>query len=326
MLVLVAGIAAALVADLVTGPSSLPVAEALRSLFGGSGDPVTDVIVREVRLPSALLAVAAGAALGIAGAEMQTTLNNPLASPFTLGISSAAVFGAALAIVLGWHIPGVPADWMLPANAFLFALGAIALLLRIGRSRGVPVETLVLFGTALFFTGNAAVAILQYIATPDDLQQLVFWTMGSLGRATLGKVALVAAAVLLTLPFAIAASWRLTALRMGEERASALGVDVAGLRRASLFRVALLTATAVAFTGTIPFIGLVGPHIARMLVGEDHRFLLPASALSGGLLLGLASVASKLVAPGAVLPVGLVTALIGVPFFVALLLARRETR
>ncbi len=326
VVMLVAGIAAALLADLVTGPSSLPIIDALRSLFGGSDDPVVDVIVREVRLPSALLAVAAGAALGLAGAEMQTTLNNPLASPFTLGISSAAVFGAALAIVLGWQIPGVPADWMLPVNAFLMALAAIALLLQVGRSQTVPVETLVLFGTALFFTGNAAVAILQYVASPDDLQQLVFWTMGSLGRATIGKVGLVVLAILLVLPFAVAASWRLTALRMGEERARSLGVDVLRLRRASLLRVAVLTATAVAFTGTIPFVGLVGPHIARMLVGEDHRFLLPASALSGGLLLALASVVSKVAVPGAVLPVGLVTALIGVPFFVSLLLTGRDRR
>src|SRR5690606_5606785 len=162
------------------------------------------------------------------------------------------VFGAALAIVLGWQIPGVPADWILPVNAFLMALAAIALLLQVGRSQTVPVETLVLFGTALFFAGNAAVAILQYVASPDDLQQLVFWTMGSLGRATMGKVLLVAVAMLVVVPFAVAASWRLTALRMGEERARSLGVDVQRLRRASLLRVAVLTATAVAFTGTIP--------------------------------------------------------------------------
>lgn len=323
LLLLALGIACAFVADLMTGPSGIGLADTVRGLLGTSGDDTVRIIVREVRLPSAVLALLSGAALGLAGAEMQTTLNNPLASPFTLGLSSWAVFGAALAIIAGVTIPGVPQDGVLPMSAFLFALLAVALLQLVARAHRGRIESLVLFGTALFFTGNAAVALMQFTAGEQALQQLVFWTMGSVGRATPQRLALVAGVVVLVAPFTFAAAWRMTALRLGEERAHAFGVDVERTRRWSLLRVALLSATAVAFTGTIPFIGLVGPHLARLLTGEDHRYFLPASALAGGLVMSAASVASKLIFPGVVLPIGIVTALVGVPFFVALLLTRR---
>jgi iron complex transport system permease protein len=308
--------------DLATGPSGLTLAESLRALVAG-GDGQAALIVREVRLPIAVTAVLVGAALSLAGAEMQTVLNNPLASPFTLGISSAATFGAALAFVLQLSIPGVPENWVVPANAFVFALGAVLLLQLAAGLRGAGKETLVLFGIALFFTFNAFVAILQFIASEQALQQLVFWTMGSLARATWEKIAILAVVLAVVVPFSLAAAWRMTALRLGEDKARSFGIDVARLRLASLLRISLLTATAVAFVGTIAFVGLVGPHIARLIVGEDHRFYLPASLLSGALIMSLASVASKAIVPGVLIPVGLVTALIGVPFFVILILTRR---
>ena len=166
------------------------------------------------------------------------------------------------------------------------------------------------------------VAITQFVASEQALQQLVFWTMGSLARATWTEVQAVAVMIALVLPFSIASSWQLTVLRLGDERARSSAVDVRRLRFLSLLRTSILTATAVSFVGTIAFVGLVGPHIGRMLIGEDHRFLLPASALSGALVLSLASIASKLIVPGAIVPIGLVTALIGVPFFVALIWSR----
>ncbi len=314
--------------DLITGPSQLPLTEVLHALRH-PGDPaertMAAMIVWDVRLPPALMALALGAALALAGAEMQTTLNNPLASPFTLGLSSAAVFGAALAIILDVTIPGVPPDWVIPVNAFLFALGAVALLQAMTRVRGLGPEALVLFGTALFFTFNALVSILQFVSSQDNLRQLVFWIMGSVDGATLPRVGLIVVAIALVLPFSLRSAWRLTALRLGEERARALGIDVARLRRMALLRIAILTAVAVSFTGTIPFVGLAGPHIARLLVGEDHRFFLPASVGTGAVIVSLASVLSKSVVPGASLPIGLVTALIGVPFFLSLLLGRRRT-
>lgn len=313
-------------ADVVTGPSNLDVADAVRAIFSPNaiGPPIS-IIVWDVRMPIAAMALLVGAALALAGAEMQTTLNNPLASPFTLGMSSAAIFGAALAIVLNAGFPGLSPAWLVPVNAFVFAFGSVLLLQSVARSRESGSESLVLLGIALFFTFNALVAILQFVASEQALQQLVFWTMGSLGRSTWSTARILAVVVAIVMPFSFAASWQMTALRLGEDRARSFGVDVGRLRWFSLLRISLLTATAVAFVGTIAFVGLVGPHVARLLVGEDHRFFLPASAITGALLLSLASIASKMIIPGVLLPIGLVTALIGVPFFVSLILRNRRS-
>ena len=317
--------AAAFGLDLITGPSSLPPADVLRGLFdAGAVEPTEAFIIRDVRLPGALMAVLVGVALALAGAEMQTILNNPLASPFTLGVSAAATLGAALAIALGVSIPGVGEAWIVSANAFVFALGSVFLLQALARLHGRGTQALVLFGIALVFAFNAMVGLIQFMSSQQALQQLVFWSLGSLGGADWASVRVLALAVLLTFPFSYAARWRMTALSMGEERARGFGVPVARLRFASLLRVSLLAAVAVAFAGTIGFVGLVGPHLARLLVGEDHRFLLPASALAGALVLSLASTASKVVVPGAIVPLGIVTSLVGVPAFVALVIGRRE--
>jgi len=265
-----------------------------------------------------------GAALSLAGAEMQTILNNPLASPFTLGVSSAASFGAALAIVLGVSLPFVPADWMVPLNAFACAFASVLLLEALARSRAAGMEGVVLFGIALVFTFNAAVALLQFVASQEALSQLVFWTMGSLGRSSWGGLATLAVVVALVLPFSLRTADAMTALRLGEDRARSFGIDVRRLRFFSLLRISALASTAVAFVGTIGFIGLVGPHIARMLLGEDHRYLLPASIMTGAVIMSLASVASKVLVPGVLLPVGIVTSMIGVPVFLLLILRRPQ--
>ncbi len=327
VLVAAVGLAAftAFVSDLATGPSSLGAVDALRGVFMPSSlSRSAAVIIWDVRLPQALMALLVGASLSLAGAELQTILNNPMASPFTLGMSSAATFGAALAIVLGIGLPGVPDNWVLPINAFVLAFGSALLLQGLARLRGPGGETIILFGIALFFTFNALVAITQFIASEQALQQLVFWTMGSLTRATSEKILIVAAVLALIAPLSLAASWQLTALRLGQERAQSLGVNVGRLRLGSLLRISLLTGTSVAFVGIIAFVGLVGPHIARLLVGEDHRFFLPASMLCGALVLSLSSCVSKLIVPGIIMPIGLVTSLIGVPFFLILVLSRRD--
>ncbi|WP_290690492.1 MULTISPECIES: FecCD family ABC transporter permease [unclassified Haematobacter] len=318
---------AALLIDLTTGPAGLPLAETLRVLTGAEDvSRGARVIVWDVRLPVAVMALCVGAALALAGAEMQTVLENPLAEPFTLGVSSAAALGAALAIVLGLSLPYLPAGWSVSANAFLFALGTLALLQTLGRLRGGGTEVLVLFGIALNFTAAAFLSLVQFVASADALQQLVFWTMGSLASSRWPGVALLATLLVVTLPFSIRAAWRLTALRMGEEQARSFGVNVTTLRRWTLVRVSLLAAGAVSMVGVIGFVGLAGPHIARMLVGEDHRFFLPASLLTGALVMSLASTLSKLVVPGVLLPIGLVTSLIGLPVFLWLILRGRAVR
>ena len=311
---------AAFLLDVVTGPSSLTPMQVLAGVF--SPDALSapqQAIIWQVRLPYALMAVLVGAALSLAGAEMQTILNNPLASPFTLGVSSAASFGAALAIVLGVSLPFVPAEWMVPINAFVFAFGSVLLLQAMARRRSAGVETVVLLGIALVFAFNALVALVQFLSSQEALQQLVFWSMGSLSRATWNHVGVLAAVLALVLPFSWMAAGRLTSLRLGEDRARSFGVDVGRLRFLTLLRVSLLAATSVAFAGTIGFIGLVGPHMGRLLLGEDHRFLLPASVLCGALVMSLASVASKTLVPGAIMPVGIVTAIVGVPVFLFLI-------
>ncbi|MDN2484208.1 iron ABC transporter permease [Kosakonia sacchari] len=321
---LVVFIAAAMLLDFTLGPSGLPLETLWQTLVDpASADAGTRVIVWDIRMPYALMAIIVGLTLGLAGAEMQTILNNPLASPFTLGVSSAAAFGAALAIVLGIGIPGVPAQWFISANAFLFALLAALLLDGITRWTQVATSGVVLFGIALVFTFNALVSMLQFIANEDTLQGLVFWTMGSIARASWEKLGILLLALAVIMPLSMLSSWKLTSLRLGEDRAISFGINVRRLRLATLLRISILSALSVAFVGPIGFIGLVAPHIARMVFGEDHRFYLPGSALIGALVLSLASIVSKNLIDGVIIPVGIVTSLVGVPFFITIIVRHR---
>ncbi|MGF2254499.1 FecCD family ABC transporter permease [Yersinia ruckeri] len=322
--VLALAILGCLLLDFTMGPSGLSLSSLWQTLIDpANADAGTRVIVWDIRLPYALMAVVIGLSLGLAGAEMQTILNNPLASPFTLGVSSAAAFGAALAIVSGIGIPGVPDQWFISVNAFIFALFAALMLDGITRWTRVATSGVVLFGIALVFTFNALVSMMQFIASEDTLQGLVFWTMGSLARASWTKLGIMLGVFVLMLPLSMMNSWKLTALRLGEDRAVSFGIDVRRLRLGTLLRISMLSALAVAFVGPIGFIGLVAPHIARMIFGEDHRFYLPASALIGALVLSMASVASKNLIPGVIIPVGIVTSLVGVPFFLSIILRHR---
>ncbi len=312
-------------ADLATGPAMLPIQAVLRSLAGQGGDPMLDAIVHNLRLPIGLMAIVVGATLGMSGAIMQTILNNPLASSYTLGISAGAGFGAALAILFGGALP-LPENWAIPFAAFAFAGVACAMVGSVGRMRGSTPELLILAGIACLFLFQSLLSLLQFLASPEALQQIVFWLFGSLLRASIGKTAIVAAVLAIALPLLLRDAWQLTALKLGDERARALGVRVDRLRLRAFVIVSLLTGAAVAFVGTIGFIGLVAPHIARMLVGEDQRHMLPASALFGALLLSVASVVSKLIMPGTVFPIGIITALVGVPFFGWLVLTKGRVR
>ncbi len=322
---LVLAVLAAFVVDLANGPSSLTLVQVLQGLAQpASLGEAQQVILFEVRLPQALMAILVGAALGLAGAEMQTALNNPLASPFTLGVSAAAAVGAALAMLTGFGAFGLGEHVAVPLTAFAFAAGASLLIQILARRYGASVDTVVLFGIALLFSFEALLWLMQYVADSNTLQQIVFWTMGSLSRATYDKLAVVGGVLALCLAWSLTQAWAMTALRGGDEQARSLGIAVERLRLVSLLRVSLLAATALCFVGTIGFVGLVGPHISRMLLGEDHRYYLPGSALAGALMLALASWLSKSIVTGVVLPIGIVTALAGVPLFMALVLGRRR--
>lgn len=312
------------IVDVATGPAGLSPMTVARSIAGFAEDRKVDTIVWAIRLPIALMAITVGMSLGLTGAVMQTILANPLASGYTLGIASGAGFGAALVIVFGPLLP-IPETHAIPLSAFVFSSATCAAVFAIGRMRGSTPEVLVLAGVAMLFLFQALLSLLQFVASPEALSQIVFWLFGSLAKATWDKVAIVAGLLAAMVPILARDAWRLTALKLGDERARALGVDVQALRLRSLIVVSVLTAAAVSFVGTIGFVGIVAPHLARMTIGEDQRFFLPGAALFGAALLSLASIASKVVVPGAVFPIGIVTALIGVPFFLALVMRSRRT-
>lgn len=311
--------------DLALGPASYSLSEVLNALFSpDTASTQVRVVMWEIRLPVALMAVAVGAALSLAGAQMQTILNNPLASPFTLGISAAASFGAAMGLAFGVALFPLAAQYMVPLNAFIMAMLSALLIHFLSMRRGVTAETIVLLGIALVFTFNALLALVQFFATEQAVAAVVFWTMGSLTKATWPKLGVICLVILITLPIFAKRAWALTALRLGDDKAASFGINVRSLRFQTLIMVSLLASFPVAFVGTIGFIGLVGPHIARMLIGEDQRFFLPASLLTGSLILSASSVVSKTLIPGAIFPIGVVTSLIGVPFFISLILSGKK--
>ncbi|MEO7885583.1 MAG: iron ABC transporter permease [Polaromonas sp.] len=315
-----------LLLDLALGPARYTLEEVVRALFSPADSPLqARVVIWDIRLPIALMALAVGAALSLAGAQMQTILNNSLASPFTLGISAAASFGAALGLALGVRVLPIMAEYVVPLNAFVMAMLCAFLIHLLSMRRGVTAETIVLLGIALVFTFNALLALVQYFASEQAVAAVVFWTMGSLTKATWPKLGITCLVIVITLPLFMRRAWALTALRLGDDKAASFGVNVPRLRFQTLVLVSLLAAFPVAFVGTIGFIGLVGPHIARMLIGEDQRFFLPASMLTGALVLSLSSVVSKTLIPGAIFPIGVVTSLIGVPFFISLILGSKKS-
>lgn len=323
------GLVVALCLSIATDMALGPARYSLSEVIGAIMDPAAvanqlRVVIWDIRMPIALMAVTVGASLSVAGAQMQTILSNPLASPFTLGISAAASFGAALALVGGVAIFPGAVEYMVPINAFLMAMLAAMFIHFASTMRGVSVETIVLLGIALVFTFNAALSLLEYLASEQALAAVVFWTMGSLTKATWPKVYVTAAILVLTLPLFMKNAWALTALRLGDDKAASMGVNVRRLRLQTMLTVSLLAAIPVSFVGTIGFIGLVGPHIARMVVGEDQRFFLPGSVICGALLLSVTSVVSKVLIPGAILPIGVITALVGVPFFFVLIFSNRR--
>lgn len=304
------------ITDVIVGPASLTLRDVwLAVMQSPEVSKNADVIIWSIRLPTAVMALLVGASLGIAGAGMQTILDNPLSSPYTLGISAGAGFGASLVVVIGLSSLEFLGEFMVPFGAFVFAGLTSFFIYSINKIKNFSSETMILAGIGMMFLFQALQSLMQYMATPEALQNIVFWTMGSLTKANWLSISIVLVALLVMLPLMMRESWRLTALKLGDEKASGLGVNVEHLRVKIFLFISIITAVAVSFVGTIGFIGIVGPHIARMLVGEDQRYFLPLSAVCGMVILSLASIASKMLIPGAMFPIGIVTAIIGVPFF-----------
>ncbi|MDH2924971.1 iron complex transport system permease protein [Nicoletella semolina] len=311
-----------LVLDVATGPSMLPISEVIKTLLQVENvDNTTKVIVYDLRLPMALMALVVGMALGVGGAEIQTLLNNPMASPYTLGIAAAAGLGASAVIAFGSF--GMPSSIAVPIGAFVMTMIATGILFLFASLRRFSSAMLVLVGIASLFFFQSMLSLIQFISAPEISQQILFWLFGSLSKATWETLAIAVLVTAVCITFLAKDVWKLTALRLGETRALSLGINLQALRIKTLILVAVMTATAISFVGIIGFIGLVSPHIARLLVGEDQRFFLPASMLVGAAFLSLSSVLSKIIIPGALFPVGIVTAFIGVPFFFWIVLTKR---
>ncbi|MET1081363.1 MAG: iron chelate uptake ABC transporter family permease subunit [Pseudomonas sp.] len=320
--------------SLALGPVNLPLlstAKAALRLLGlpleGAGLEQAELILGQIRLPRTLLGLAVGAVLALSGVAMQGLFRNPLADPGLVGVSSGAALGAAIAIVGGSAWGGLPpavAPYLLSICAFAGGLGVTALVYRLGRRDGrTSVATMLLAGIALTALAGAVIGLFTYLADDATLRSLTFWNLGSLNGASYARLwplLLVTVTVALWLP------WRargLNALLLGESEARHLGFEVERLKRELVFCTALGVGAAVAAAGMIGFIGLVVPPLVRLLVGPDHRVLLPASALAGASLLLFADLIARLALAPAELPIGIVTAMLGAPFFIYLLLRSR---
>ncbi|MDY5152874.1 iron complex transport system permease protein [Actinobaculum suis] len=326
-------IAVLLAAGLVlkAGSSGLSIAEIWEGITNrDSGREAT--IMWNLRLPRTALAIVVGASLAVAGVIMQSVLRNPLASASTLGVSQGAGFGAAVAIIYfgaGSQINSpsgaavsVGNSYVVATFAFLGGIGTTAIILAISRMRRVSPTAMVLAGVALSAVFNAGTSLVQYFADEVQVASVVYWTFGSLGRASWNQIGLIAALLAAALIFFMANMWNYNALESGTATAKSLGVNVDVLIPVSLAICALISAISVAFCGVIGFIGLIAPHMMRRLVGNDFRFLIPATALCGAALLLLADVASRTLIAPTVLPIGAITSIVGAPIFLYLLLRR----
>jgi iron complex transport system permease protein len=315
-LLLVALAAATTLIAITIGAAGVPLRDVAKVLAGG-GDAAARTIVLQLRLPRALLALIAGGGLALSGAVFQALLRNPLAEPYVLGVAGGAAVGAVAAVVLGLaDIPGV-----LPLAALAGAGTAIAVLFRIaiGVGRALDTRVLLLAGVVAGAFFNAITLLLLTFADVESFRSAIFWTMGSLAGGSWHTVAVLSAYGFPAIVVLIAMARPLNLLAIGEETALYLGTRVERAKRAAYLVASLLVATCVALCGVIGFIGLIVPHALRLLWGADHRFLLPASVLGGGVFLLLADTAARTITAPAELPVGVVTALVGVPLFLTLL-------
>lgn len=324
LLLLVLAVASACIGQVPTGP-----AEVVGSILHRIGldigpmpaHPSGEVTLWQVRFPRVTLAVIVGAALACAGALLQGVFANPLAEPGVIGVSAGAAVGASLVIVTGGAFV---AGTAVAAGAFVAGLVTTALVYLLARSEGrTEVVTLVLTGVAINAFAGGLIAFFTFVANPAARDQIVFWQLGSLNGATWGAVAIVAPMAAVGIAVSMAMASKLDLLALGESAAAHLGVNVERLRQLAVVVVALLVSASVAFTGIILFVGLVVPHLMRMIVGPAHRMLIPASALCGAIVLLAADLGARTLVPNADLPLGMLTSLIGGPFFFWML---RRTR
>lgn len=289
----------------------------------GTGDgSVEEWIVYNERLPRICASLVAGAGLAIAGCVMQSVLKNPLADPYTTGISSGAGFGATLAMVSGISL--LSGDYAVVANAFVFSLIPMAVIMLVSKMKGASPTVMVMAGIAVMFIFNAMTTVMKLWADPDALSNLYAWQVGTVGGIKWSGVTVMFIFTLICGIIAQIMTRSLNILSTGDESAKAMGLNVQNVRMILLLIVSLMTASIVSFTGLIGFVGLVSPHICRMFVGADNRYLVPASAMFGAMLLVVSDLIGRTIIAPALLQVGVVTAFIGGPMFLYLILRQRK--
>lgn len=309
------------------GPMKFSVGEICGALLDGvlntdPGVPDTAVtVIKRIRLPRIVLALLSGFGLAVTGMQMQVVLRNPLATPFTLGVSSGAGLGAGLAVISGVSLAG--GRYMLIGNAFVFALIPCAVIFLLSRVGRCGYGMLILAGIAMNFIFSSFSTLLSYFSNSEELKSLSLWMMGNLGRATWSDIMPPALVLACTIPFLFMQNQKLNVLNTGDESARGLGVNVERTRIVVLILASLVSAAIICFTGIIGFVGLVSPHIVRLLIGNDARYLMPASGLFGAaFLLGADILALTIIQP-AVLPVGIVTSFIGGPMLLYLIVKKQ---
>lgn len=316
------------------GAASMSPLEVLKTIVG-MGDERSFVVIWKIRMPRVIAAVVAGGGLSIAGCVMQTCLKNPLASPSTLGVSAAATFGANLAIIVlgAGSVMATASDAVVINNpyivtvcAFVCSMGAVLLIMSLSKLRGFSPESIVLAGTALSSLFGAGTTLIQYFGNDVQIAAALFWTFGDLGRVSWKEVGILSVITVSCILYFMLMRWNYNALANGEETAKSLGVKTSRIRFWGLIAASLLTAVSVSFMGMIGFIGLIGPQIMKRIVGSDHRFLIPASALMGAVILLMADTGARVLISPIILPVGAVTSLLGAPMFFYMLLKGKRKK
>lgn len=292
-------------------------------ITGNIQDPVDDIVVIRDRLPSIVVGILAGGGLAIAGAAMQSILKNPLAEPYTTGVSSGAIFGASLSIVFGFNLFG--GDLALVGNAFIFSLIPVTFILMISKLKNASPTTMIMAGIAIMYIFNAMTTVIRLWSDPDSLSELYRWEVGTLSYAAWDNLYIMLPATLIGIVTIWLLSKQLNVLATGDENARTLGVDADRLRMLCLIVVAFMTAAIVSYVGLIGFIGLVAPHVVRMVIGADNRFLIPASISFGAALLLLADLIGKVIIAPATVQVGVIMAFVGGPMFIWLIV-RKNTK
>ncbi len=313
--------------SITVGTFSIPLEDVVRALFGQQGTYYN--IVWNIRLPRIMAGIVAGASLAVAGTVMQCVLRNPLASPYTLGLSQSAAFGAAFAIIFlgaGSTMASTTSSvvvnnpYTVTLMAFIWAIVGTTLIMLLSAMTRVSPEAMILAGVAIAAIFQAGITALQFFADSVQLSTMVYWTFGDLGRVTWEHLMILAAVLAPILMYFIYSRWSYNAMDAGEETANGLGVNTKRMRMVGMVLSSMLAAVVVSFMGIIGFIGLVAPHMTRRIIGGDHRFLIPGSALVGAILLmGSDTIARTVISP-LVIPVGVITAFLGGPLFIYLLI------